>query len=168
MISPDRISIVLPQTPAEIHAISGDIVDVARAFRRGEEDKPDSHYIEFLEWLETKPHVLTMAYVDGIPAGWIRIDDHEDNPDEVGRKCLEFSGAIVPEYQGQGLTEAVAPIAIAAAFNRRDAKKMIAVTDGSNPAAAAGLAVLGFKYRATDKDGNRVYRLMRTEYAQKV
>lgn len=168
MISSDRISILLPHTSADIQAIAADIITVARAFRRGGEDKTDAEYREFLEWLMDHPQALTMVYVDGLPAAWIRIDDHEINPDEVGRKCLEFSGAIVPEFQGQGLTEIVSPLAIDKAFERTGAKKIIAVTEGDNPAAAAALSLLGFKYRDTDADGRRIYRLKRVEYAEAV
>lgn len=168
MISSDRISISLPQTSADIQAIASDIVTVAKAFRRGGEDKTDEEYISFIEWLMAFPKVLTMVYVDGQPAAWIRIDDHEINPDEVGRKCLEFSGAIVPEFQGQGLTESISPLAIEIAFERTKAKKMIAVTEGDNPAAAAALSALGFNYRATDPDGRRIYRLLRKENAKAV
>jgi len=168
MISPDRISILLPQSSADIEAIADDIITVARAFCRGHEEKSHLEYLEFLDWLCDYPQVLTMVYVDGQPAAWIRIDDHHINPGEVGRKCLEFSGAIVPEFQGQGLTEAISPLAIKKAFEASDAKKMIAVTDGDNPAAGAALTALGFKYRATEPDGRRIYRLLRTEYAQAV
>lgn len=166
MISQNRISILLPSTSADIEAIAADIITVAKAFCRGGEDKQDHEYFEFLDWLCDFPQVLTMVYVDGQPAAWIRIDDHDVNPDEVGRKCLEFSGAIVPELQGQGLTEAVSPLAIQKAFERSGAKKMIAVTDGDNPAAAAALTALGFNYRATNTDGKRIYRLLRKENAE--
>lgn len=168
MISPDRITVVLPDTPAAVLAIADDIITVAKAFRRGGEDKTIEEYQAFIQWLMAFPHVITMVYVDDQPAGWIRIDDHQDNPDEVGRKCLEFSGAVVPEFQGEGLTEAISPIAIEAAFARSDAKKIIAVTDGDNPAAAAALTALGFKYRATEPNGRRIYRILRKDYAQAV
>lgn len=165
MIQPERISIVLPQTAQEVRDIADDILHVAEAF--GSEQGPDERW-QFIDWLMTVPHVITMVYVDGQPAAWIRIDDHEDNPKEVGRKCLEFSGAILPEYMGQGLAESISPIAIEQAFARSDAKKIVAITAGDNPAAAAALFAIGFQYRATEASGRRIYRIMRKDYAPAV
>jgi RimJ/RimL family protein N-acetyltransferase len=165
MISSERISIILPQSAQDVYGIAQDILRVAVAFGN---NKTPAEQQEFIDWLATVPHVLTMVYVDEQPAAWIRIDDHDINPEEVGRKCLEFSGAILPEFQGEGLTEAVSPVAIQRAFKRSDAKKVIAITQGDNPAAAAALLALGFKYRTTDTDGRRIYRLMRKDYAEAV
>lgn len=155
MLKPDQVTIVLPLSAGEVDAIAGDILAVAEAaFGVGD-------YSEFIDWLRDNPHVLTMAYVDGTPAGWVRIDDHAVNPEEVGPKCLEFSGGVMPEYEGQGLTDLVAPIAIERAFALSGKRKMVATIDQANVKAAAGLTRLGFEYRATDTEGRRIYRLKR-------
>lgn len=162
MISPDRITISLPQTSADILDIAGDIITVAKAFRRGGEDKTDEHYIEFIQWLMEYPHVITMAYVDGKPAGYVRIDDPDAN-DELGRKCLELKGGVLEEYEGEGLSEIVTPIAIEKAFKRHPKQKKIICRLGTpDPKAAALLNILGFRYRETDEaTGDRVYRLLK-------
>lgn len=158
-IDPSRITIVAPQTAEEIHALAAEIVAIAKRFDEAD-PQPDNYYAAFVDWLATAPQVLTLVRVDGKPAAWIRIDSHKDNPAEVGRKCLEFSGAILPEYLGQGLAEMVSPLAIKAAVARTGKRKIVAITDGHNPAAGASLQRIGFDYRDTTADGSRIYRMM--------
>ena len=157
-IDASRITIAPMITAQEVYDCADDIATVARAYGRGGPDKPDFYYREFIHWLATVPEILTMIYVDGLPAAWVRIDSHRDNPVEVGRKVLEFSGAILPEYQGQGLTEAIAPLVIDAAIARTGRRKVIATLQDANPQAVAALARIGFEYRDTDATGRRIYR----------
>lgn len=163
MLDESRVSVVTPVNAADIYALADDIATVAKAYRRGAEDESVEYYAEFIDWLATVPHVLTMVYVDDKPAAWVRIDSNRDNPDEVGRKVLEFSGVCLPAYEGTGLTELIAPIAIDHAFARTGRSKMIAVIDAPNPKAVAALERLGFEFRDTDADGKRIYRLKRAK-----
>lgn len=153
-LSPDEIFIIQPQTSEEVYALADDIRLLIQQFETWDDD--------FVDWAAEHPSVLSLAYHNDEPIAYIRIDDHEHNPDEVGKRALEFSGSILPEYRGRGIAEQVVPPVIRAAFKLSGKEKMLAYVPVDNSAAKMAISSLGFKYFG-DENGRSRYLMKRKD-----
>lgn len=135
MIPLDELFIVQPETPEEVDELLPDLKLLISLMPEWTE--------EYFDGIREFPEYLTLIYHHDKPVAYIQIEDSRGY--DVGKDSLEFSGAGLPEYLEQGITQIIAPMVIRKAFRTSGKRKMLAKIDPQNKPAQMAIVALGFQ-----------------------